>query len=82
MSYGNRRWQKTSRRYLTLHPNCENCGNRANQVHHLDGLGYNGPRGYDQNNLQALCQPCHSRITASRAPRKRDAEEHPGLLGE
>jgi 5-methylcytosine-specific restriction protein A len=33
-------------------------------VDHIDGLGPNGPRGHDFDNLQALCQPCHGTKTA------------------
>ncbi|TFB96539.1 HNH endonuclease [Cryobacterium sp. MDB2-A-2] len=38
----------------------------ATQVDHIDGLGPNGPRGFDNNNLQALSASHHSRKTASR----------------
>jgi hypothetical protein len=35
-------------------------------VDHRDGLGPNGPRGYDESNWCAMSASCHSRKTASR----------------
>lgn len=54
---------------------CEQCGTTDTEsdwpleLHHLDGLGPNGPRGYDPTNLQTLCKPCHTRETATGAHR-------------
>ena len=80
------RWRILRRRFLVEHPVCEcpdpECREPATEVHHVDGLGLDGPRAYDWDNLQALTKRCHSRITASRAPRKRPAEQHPGRLGD
>lgn len=66
-------WRSTRRAYLRAHPACE-CPRHqampawrrpaATDVHHLDGLGPHGPRGYDWGNLQALTHACHSSITA------------------
>lgn len=58
-------------------------------VHHLDGLGPKGPRGFDPANVQALAKVCHDRETAKlqpagiakRPPRRRRPESHPGLIG-
>lgn len=84
------KWQRFRRRILRQRPVCEQagCGEASVEVHHLDGLGPLGPRGYDETNLQALCKPHHSQITAReqpggwarREPRRRQAERHPGLL--
>lgn len=52
---------------------------RANVVHHIDGLGPEGPRGYDLDNLQSMFKPHHDRETARREPRQREEEQHPGL---
>ena len=83
-------WRRTRGRYLKHHPTCEHehCDQPAIEVHHLDGLGPKGPRGHKWDNLQALCKSHHSSITAheqpggwhATPPRKRPAEQHPGLL--
>jgi 5-methylcytosine-specific restriction enzyme A len=58
------RWRRLRREVLRDQPTCR-CGRPARDVHHLDGQGLNGPLAYDRINLEALCRPCHSRITAS-----------------
>lgn len=70
MSGYDARWRRTRARYLREHPHCEHpdCRELANEVHHRDGRGPNGPRGHDAANLQALCKPHHSRITAREQP--------------
>lgn len=51
-------------------PRCDHCGRTAEEaggplhVDHIDGLGPLGPRGYDETNLQLLCQPDHAAKTA------------------
>ena len=68
--YGER-WRAVARAYLHSHPFCEcgpdccpnGCRRPSRQVDHIDGLGPNGPRGYDPTNLQALAVECHSRKT-------------------
>lgn len=88
-AYGRKRWRKTRARKLALSPQCEcaDCANLpasqrppANVVHHIDGLGPSGPRGYDLDNLQSMFKPHHDRITASRPPKQAPVEDHPGLL--
>lgn len=74
--YGSR-WYRTRRAYLQANEFCE-CDEhsklpwilrpRATEVHHRDGLGPNGPRGFDWSNLQALTKSCHSKITAAEQP--------------
>lgn len=81
--YDKRRWRRLSARILRERVTCEDasgCTQPAAEVHHVDGLGPAGPRGYDRANLQALCSSHHSAITnASRPKRQRPAEQHPGL---
>ena len=60
----NRHWEKISRLYLSRHPLCEECERNgrltpAVHVHHIIRGGSN-----DDENLMALCKPCHSRETA------------------
>jgi hypothetical protein len=38
----------------------EHCEEPSAHVHHLDGLGPQGPRGFDPENLMALCPRCHA----------------------
>lgn len=74
-----RRWREASRAYLKTHPYCE-CDRclrlpewqraMATDVNHRDGLGPLGPRGYDENNWQAMAHGHHSRTTV---------EEHGGF---
>lgn len=63
-------WRRTRGRYLSAHPTCERsgCSAPATEVHHLDGLGPNGPRGHDHRNLLACCKSCHAQITARMQP--------------
>jgi 5-methylcytosine-specific restriction protein A len=63
-----KRWAKFRAAYLTKHPRCVECHARANTVHHLDGLGPMGPRGFDEHNCAAMCTTCHSKLTAIQAP--------------
>jgi 5-methylcytosine-specific restriction enzyme A len=58
--YGHR-WTDLSAAYRRTHPICECCGRRPTAlVHHRDGLGPHGPRGYDTENLIAICRHCHT----------------------
>ena len=62
--YG-RTWKRIRDRYIALHPLCEECLKEgrsvlATEVHHKLPLADGGTN--DENNLQALCKACHSRI--------------------
>ena len=70
-----RRWREVSADYLRTHPLCEeDCGRGATQVHHLDGRGPTGPRGFDRTNFKAMCASCHARLEVKL--RRRDWEGH------
>jgi 5-methylcytosine-specific restriction enzyme A len=72
------RWYRIAERYRTRHPVCEapGCERPSLHVHHLDGRG---PLGDNSDaNLQALCAPCHNRLTASQ-PRPERRGSRPGL---
>ena len=63
--YG-RRWRKVRAVYLSKHPLCERCEAAgrlvpATEVHHIVAVADGGSDTDD--NLQALCKPCHSKIT-------------------
>lgn len=87
--YGHR-WSDVSRAYRRAHPTCERCHRRpATLVHHVDGLGPGGPRGYDPANLEAVCRTCHTaahrdlgRGTPTPTPtRTQPYPTHPGRPG-
>lgn len=64
-------WRKFRQEFLKARPWCEwpgGCGEKATDVHHLDGQGPKGPRGFDPANLQPLCHSHHSQITARERP--------------
>ena len=62
------RWRQIRAMFLAAHPLCEMCilagrYTAATEVHHLKPLADGGTNSVD--NLQALCKPCHSKITAA-----------------
>lgn len=61
-----RRWRVLSAAVLRERPTCQapGCQARSREVHHLDGLGLDGPHAYHRANLAALCRRHHSRATA------------------
>jgi 5-methylcytosine-specific restriction enzyme A len=61
-----RTWVKLRARKLKRNPTCEwpDCDHAAEHVHHIDGLGCRGPRGYDMGNLMSLCAAHHNPISA------------------
>jgi 5-methylcytosine-specific restriction protein A len=61
------RWRKIRMAFLRSHPLCEVCKaasrvSEATEVHHKVAKRNGGSDSFD--NLQALCKPCHSGITA------------------
>ena len=63
--YG-RQWKKNRALYISKHPLCEACEKAgqlvpATEVHHIIPLDKGGSNA--DENLQALCKPCHSRHT-------------------
>lgn len=67
----NEHWARTRRDYLAAFPICQHehgCLEQAVDVHHLDGQGPLGEHGHDWGNLQGLCKPHHSQITATSQP--------------
>ena len=68
------KWRKIRVRFLHAHPLCEMCQREgrlteATEVHHILPLGHGGTNRED--NLMALCKPCHSRITVQMGDRWR-----------
>ena len=59
-------WRKIRALFLAAHPLCEMCRKagrftEATEVHHILPLAHGGT--HDEENLMALCKPCHSRIS-------------------
>jgi hypothetical protein len=54
-----------SRAYRAEHPTCDEagCDRPSRHTHHLDGRGPEGPRGFDPDNLLALCASHNARRT-------------------
>jgi 5-methylcytosine-specific restriction protein A len=72
-TYG-RRWRKIRDLYIAKHPLCELClaagfHAPAEQVHHKLPIDQGGTHA--DENLQALCGSCHSRITITETNRRR-----------
>ena len=60
-------WQKIRARFLSVHPLCaeriaRGSATPASEVHHILPLSRGGT--HDEDNLMALCKPCHSAISA------------------
>ncbi len=63
--YG-RHWEKIRALFLSKHPLCEACKKAglltpATEVHHIKPVAGGGTD--EDENLMALCKPCHSRFT-------------------
>lgn len=54
-------WQRIRASYLMDHPQCADCGEPANEVHHIAPLAQGGT--HEASNLMALCKGCHSKRT-------------------
>ena len=71
--YG-RQWRNIRNLYISKHPICELClavGHYvpATEVHHKLPIDQGGD--HSEDNLQALCKSCHSRITMTETRRNR-----------
>lgn len=63
--YSSAAWRNKRKEYLTEHPFCEECRKSgilapAQMVDHIKPIKHGGAL-LDDNNLQALCNRCHSR---------------------
>jgi len=63
-------WARARQDFLRAFPTCQyfGCGEPAVDVHHVDGLGPTGPRGFDWANLKGLCHAHHSALTIRDQP--------------
>ena len=68
--YGTR-WRRLRDAYIAEHPDCEECGEPAIDVDHLDEARPGDPTFYDWNNLGSKCRSCHRRKTEHAKQRRR-----------
>lgn len=61
--YNSARWRNTSREFLKKYPICFICGAPAQVADHIQPHRGNLDLFYDPDNLQPLCNRCHSRKT-------------------
>ena len=64
--YNSRSWKDARRKRLTDHPVCEHCGREwSRHVHHVIPLSKcTLAQKTDQDNLRAVCIPCHNVLEA------------------
>ena len=60
INWAESRWY-TVEEMMTKRIECEKCGGRASEIHHIDS-SFRGKRNNDANNLIALCRPCHESV--------------------
>lgn len=54
------RWRRLRAVYLSKYPVCQDCGQRAAiEVHHIIGVAERPDFAFAEDNLRALCIPCH-----------------------
>ncbi len=58
-----RDWYAFRADYLRRYPACRRCGQPATEAHHVVPLRAGGLR-FDPSNLEPLCKPHHSQVTA------------------
>lgn len=76
--YASAAWRKLASAYRTAFPLCQcadNCGQLAEQVHHIIDRKERPDLALDWDNLQVLTRRCHSRITAHRKLRMFSASD-------
>jgi len=66
--YTSQRWRMLRRRFLRANPICNHCGTIAEMVDHIIQISKGGSK-YNITNLQALCNSCHAKKSASESGR-------------
>ena len=61
--YGTARWRAMRLAFLAEHPCCAMCGAPASVVDHVEPHRGDEALFYSEENLQSLCQSCHSAKT-------------------
>lgn len=75
---GDRRWRRVRELRLEFEPLCQECGDIADTVDHLDGTDYDDDSAWGQSWLnidmtRSLCTPCHRTRTAQQGNAARKA---------
>lgn len=76
--YHSSRWKELCKEMLSLHPECELCGDTATDVHHKTKHLGNEDLFWDRNNLMCLCKQCHDGISADE---RREARRNNAMNG-
>lgn len=63
-------WRRTRAAFLQSHPNCVECGKKAEMVDHRKRI-LDGGEKHDWNNLQAMCNKCHASKSAKESNESR-----------
>jgi 5-methylcytosine-specific restriction protein A len=66
--YCGKRWRTVREWVLSDNPLCNDCGNAANEAHHIIPRKHDPTLAYDMNNLISLCKSCRSIRTAKEQP--------------
>lgn len=61
--YASAKWKALQESQLRNYPQCEKCGDKATEVHHVIPHRGNEDLFYDPSNLISLCHTCHSEET-------------------
>ena len=67
--YKTERWKKKSQQFRLVHPLCAECEKiglvvQAKMVDHIKPYRERPDLAFDDDNLRALCWPCHNRVGA------------------
>lgn len=57
-----RKWEALRAEFIRLHPLCAFCGATSEHVDHIKAHKRNPALFWNWNNLQALCEHCHSSV--------------------
>lgn len=60
--YNSKLWRNISKRNLAKHPECIECGRRAEVTDHIIPIRFGGAK-FSRKNLQSMCHSCHSKKT-------------------
>lgn len=61
--YASAKWKALQQSQLRNYPQCEKCGEKATEVHHVIPHRGNEALFYDPSNLVSLCHTCHCEET-------------------
>lgn len=79
--YRTERWKKKSEQYRKRHPLCEECESiglvvPSQMTDHIKPYRLHPELAFDDENLRALCWPCHNRIGAQVRKMQAEGNDH------